>query len=90
MDWIKRKTGVHPNTKCFICGITAAESFKKGPIETGMNHPEYCQTYSFYGYGSKQDKNLCPRCHKEKQLRDLFAVMDARDGKRKELTSNNK
>jgi hypothetical protein len=47
MNWIERKTGVHPNTKCHNCRITATESYKKGPVLTGINHPEYCQTYSF-------------------------------------------
>ena len=86
MNWIERKTGVHPNTKCFVCGITAAKSFKKGPVDTGINHPEYFQTYSFYYYGN--NKHYCPRCHKEAQLKGLFDLMDKRE--QKELDNNKK
>lgn len=76
-DWIERKTGVDLDTRCFECGINAEESFNKGAVNTGINHPEYKTTYSFYHYGKNQD--VCPRCHKELELGKLFAVMDARD-----------
>lgn len=75
INWIKRKTGVDPKTRCIKCGITAEESFKKGPASTGINHPEYSQTYSFYKYGENQ--HMCPRCHKEHQLDLSMKSMDA-------------
>lgn len=79
-EWIKRKTGVPLNTKCFRCNKTNQESFALGPFPTGINHPEYYQTYSFYRYG--ENKHACPRCHKEMELESLFKLMDARDARK--------
>ena len=79
--WIERKTGVPCDTKCFRCGITAEQSFAKGPFPTGIVHPEYCETYSFYCYGEHPDapssKHACPRCHKEIELEKTMKAMDA-------------
>lgn len=84
---VKGRTGVHHSTRCRVCKITAAESVKRGPVDTGINHPVYCQTYSFY---QNEDRNtsipvthLCPRCHREQALKSLFATMDARDVRKK-------
>jgi hypothetical protein len=79
-EWVKRKTGVPANTKCAQCGITAADSFGRGPVATGINHPEYFQTYSFYQYGGCNTgipiTHLCPRCHRERELRLTMEAMD--------------
>ena len=72
---IRNNTGVHPNTKCTHCRITAAASFKLGPVDTGINHPVYCETYSFYQSISDK-KYYCPRCHRELELKKLFEAMD--------------
>jgi len=84
-EWVKRKTGVDPDTRCRRCRITARDSVKRGPFPTGINHPEYCETYSFYLYdqGKETAHHMCPPCHKEAELESLFALMDARD-KRKD------
>jgi hypothetical protein len=73
------KTGVHHNKKCFRCRITAKESVEKGPVATGINHPEHYETYSFYRYGDK--KSACPRCHRELELESVMKAMDAYAGK---------
>lgn len=80
---IARHTGVHPNTRCAVCKITAAKSFEKGPVDTGINHPIYKETYSFYSWGD--GKHVCPRCHRENELKTLFEAMDKRDDRMKAL-----
>lgn len=45
---MKGRTGVHHNTRCSRCGITAAKASKLQPTPTGINHPEYCVSLSFY------------------------------------------
>ncbi len=83
-EQIKRKTGVHPRTKCFLCRKTAKEAFYGPPVITGINHPEYYQTRSFYGWGGYESGNhVCANCHRENELKSLFALMDARDAKKK-------
>lgn len=67
-------TGVPVGTTCKRCGITAEESAKLPPVETGIDHPVYCQTKSFYHYND--GKHMCPRCHRETQLESLFEAMD--------------
>lgn len=76
---VKGRTGVHPNTRCVVCKITAAKFSRGEPVDTGINHPEYCRTLSFYEqrYGSK--KYLCAKCHRESELKSLFEAMDRRD-----------
>lgn len=81
-EWIESQTGVNPETKCCICGITARESYKLGPVNTGINHPEYCRTYSFYSNVKKE--MFCPRCHKESEIKALMDLLEARENKRKE------
>ena len=73
-DLIEYKTGVEVDTKCQSCGITAEESYALGPVHTGINHPEYCKTYSFYSWGG-ESKHTCPRCHKEESLKKCFDAM---------------
>lgn len=78
-DKIEYLTGVPLNTKCARCGITAKASFNKGAFDTGINHPTYRYTYSFYNYSQfigKKNVHYCPRCHKETELEKLFDVME--------------
>lgn len=72
---IRDNTGVDPNTKCAQCKITAAQSFRLGPVPTGINHPVYYQTYSFY-QSIKDGKHYCPRCHRENEIKAVFDAMD--------------
>lgn len=65
---------------CDRCGITEEEA-KKYPVDTGINHYNYRYSTSFY-LGINNEV-LCAKCHKEKELEDLFALMDKRDKKRK-------
>jgi hypothetical protein len=81
-NYVKNKTGVPPDTMCQICGITAEQSVKKGPVETGINHPEYSETYSFFTDSqNKTGLYMCPRCHRENSVKKLFDFMDKRDKK---------
>jgi ribosomal protein L37AE/L43A len=64
---------------CKRCGKTKTQRLKEPPMFTGINHPEYMYTKSFYKYG--EDNYLCPECHKETQLEELFKVMDAYEKK---------
>jgi len=70
MNYIRHKIGVHPLLKCRICRETATQSFKRGPVDTGIKHPEYCETYAF-------NNGMCPRCDRENDLKLMFASMDA-------------
>jgi len=65
--------------KCCVCGITDKERDKLPPMPTGINHPVYCKTTSFYESNVKPKKFWCPECHKEKELKELFELMDKRD-----------
>lgn len=65
---------------CDRCGITQKEA-EKHPVATGINHPQYKYSTSFY-LGT-DGSVLCARCHKEKELEDLFKTMNARDAARK-------
>jgi 7-cyano-7-deazaguanine synthase in queuosine biosynthesis len=73
---VRQLTGVPPNTKCADCGITATESVKLGPVQTGINHPVYKETYSFYK-SIKDNKLRCPRCERENEIKGVFKAMDA-------------
>lgn len=64
---------------CDRCGITKEEA-KKHPVATGIDHPEYKTTTSFYL--SYDGGVLCARCHRESELESLFKLMDAVDAKR--------
>jgi len=58
---------------CDRCGISKKEA-EKYPIDTGINHPFYRYSTSFY-----LDTNggvLCAKCHKETELESLFKLMD--------------
>lgn len=88
LNWIERKTGVNPKTKCIKCGITAKDSFSKGPVLTGINHPEYYQTYSFYNY--RENQSMCPRCHREHEIDLTMKSMDAFAAKHGEKALANK
>ena len=63
-------------TPCDRCKKTYGQRKKEPPMPTGINHPEYCFTTSFYlsYYGGV----TCPECHKEMELESLFKLMDAR------------
>lgn len=65
---------------CDRCGITKQEA-KKHPVDTGINHPQYRFTTSFY-LGNRGQVN-CAACHREMELETLFAAMDRIDAKRK-------
>ena len=59
---------------CDVCGITQEEA-KKYPVDTGINHPEYCKSTSFrlsYDGGV-----WCARCHKEKSIKEVCDLMGA-------------
>ena len=43
-------------------------------MATGINHPEYCQTYAFCSYN--YHKYMCPRCHREAELKSGMDTMD--------------
>jgi hypothetical protein len=61
---------------CDRCGITEEEA-KKYPVETGINHPFYNKTTSFFlGIDGSV---TCARCHGEKELEDLFRVLDKKE-----------
>jgi len=71
----------HPeNSVCVRCGITKAESDKLPAVATGINHPEYAYTKSFYlGGGNSSDSPveiMCPRCHRESELESCMKAMD--------------
>lgn len=67
---------------CDICNISEEERNKKPPMQTGINHPVYCETKSFsLGYDGSV---LCPERAKEKNLESLFVMMDEKDKKRKQ------
>lgn len=73
-------TGVPKGTKCARCGILAEDSAKLPPALTGINHPEYFQTRSFYRYGDERIgpvTHMCPRCHRESELELTMKAMDA-------------
>ena len=72
------RTGVHHATKCSVCRVTAATFSRREPVDTGINHPEYCRTLSFY-LNQKTGKHMCARCHREDEIRSLFELMDKRD-----------
>jgi hypothetical protein len=79
-DIVQQKTGVRPNRKCHQCKITAKESYELGPADTGIDHPEYSKTYSFYLH--MDGKSYCPRCHREiklKQLMDLELLVEKKE-----------
>ena len=74
-------TGVHPSTKCSQCRITAAESSKLPSVATGIDHPVYNQTKSFYRSGGCNTgvpvTHMCPRCHREEALEGAMRAMDS-------------
>lgn len=72
---VRRLTGVHPNTRCSRCKRTAAQAVKMGPAETGIDHPQYRTTYSFFSQGKL---HWCAHCHREVELERLFGAMDRR------------
>lgn len=80
-DWNNPKNNV-----CVRCGITQEESNKLPAVATGINHPDYDFTKSFYLAGANNGNDpayiWCPRCHRESELEKLFAVMDKRDKER--------
>ena len=62
---------------CDVCGISKEKRKNMPPMQTGINHPEYCLTTSFkLGFDGSV---LCPECSKEKQLKELFDLMDRRE-----------
>lgn len=42
-------------------------------MRTGIDHPVYFQTKSFYNY---PEGHYCPECHRENELRLVMAAMD--------------
>jgi hypothetical protein len=60
--------------KCNKCKKTQKQRNLEPPAKTGINHPVYCRTKSFYKYA--EDVYLCPECHREKQLELVMASMD--------------
>ncbi len=60
---------------CDKCGIDKDEA-KKHPVDTGINHPEYRYSTSFYL--SINGGVLCAKCHREEELKSLFNLMDAK------------
>lgn len=65
---------------CDICSISK-EMLKKNPIYTGNAYPyEYSSGFQLGFDGSA----LCWTCHKEKSLKELFAMLDARKKKETE------
>ena len=70
------RTGVHPNTKCIKCGITAAKASLLPPTRTGIDHPEYCLTRSFYCGNGKNAKHMCANCHRESEIEGAMNAMD--------------
>jgi hypothetical protein len=72
---VRRLTGVEPDTRCARCKITAAESVKRGAFPTGIDHPVYHETHSFYQH-LDDGKHFCPPCHREMKLAELFDLMD--------------
>jgi len=78
---VKGRTGVHPNTKCYRCGITAAKASRLPPTPTGINHPDYYQSLSFYQSGGCNTgvpvTHMCAKCHRETQLEGAMKAMNA-------------
>ena len=63
------------NPKCARCGITRDESDRLPAVATGIDHPEYCFTKSFY-LSQNTLEHHCPRCHRELDLESCFKAMD--------------
>jgi hypothetical protein len=61
---------------CDRCGITK-EAAKNHPVKTGINHPDYATTTSFYL--SWDGGVTCARCHRELEIRKIFKAMDKED-----------
>jgi len=61
---------------CDNCGITKEEA-KNRPVATGINHPDYAYTTSFY-LGHNGEVN-CAACHRENELKLCFEAMDRHD-----------
>jgi len=68
------------NNHCVDCGISQADSNKLPAVATGINHPDYSYTKSFYLEGGQHANSeviiRCPRCHREHQLESTFKAMD--------------
>ena len=77
---VKGRTGVHHNTKCNLCGITAGKASRLPPTPTGINHPEYYQTLSFYQSGGCNTgvpvTHTCAVCHRENEIASAMRAMD--------------
>lgn len=59
---------------CSRCGKTQAQRNLEPPMATGIDHYVYGWTKSFLLYPN--GTYLCPECHKETQLENLFKAMD--------------
>ncbi len=64
---------------CDRCGIHKDNA---PTVDTGINHPQYRYSNSFYL--NTNGRVLCTKCHKEEELESLFKLMDKRDKNRKE------
>lgn len=61
---------------CDDCGISKEEAKKRPPTPTGIKHPVYSHSTSFR-LGLNGDVR-CAACHRENELKQLFAQIDAR------------
>ena len=59
---------------CDRCGISKEKRKTLPAFDTGINHPTYRYSTSFY-LGFDGDV-MCPECHKETELEKLFNLMD--------------
>ena len=58
---------------CNRCGISKKEA-KKFPVNTGIDHPFYRYSTSFYL--SMNGDVLCAKCNKEMELKKVFEAID--------------
>ena len=73
---MNNKTGVPLDTVCQVCKITAAQSMKLPAVLTGINHPQYFETYSFYtDANDKSKKYTCPRCHRDGAIAKILEII---------------
>lgn len=75
------------NLICARCGITEKQREKLPPMDTGINHWDHRYTKSFY-IDTEKHTALCPECHKEKGLEELFNMMDEMEAKSKIKITN--
>lgn len=61
---------------CDRCGISKEEA-KKFPVDTGINHPGYRYSISFYL--DNKGGALCARCHREQEIAWAIAAIDRRE-----------